>query len=114
MAKPSARLTAREGIARAKAWLAGHLKTEGRVMLDAGAAKALLSGGKSLLPVGVTQVDGTFDRGDMVSCVDSSGGEIARGLVNYSSGRRARSRENRPGRLKWRWVCGRGGAHSPG
>jgi glutamate 5-kinase len=81
------RLTAREGTLNArKAWLAGHLKTEGRVMLDAGAAKALLSGGKSLLPVGVTQVEGSFDRGDMVSCVDSAGREIARGLTNYSSG----------------------------
>jgi glutamate 5-kinase len=81
------RLAAREGTLNArKAWLAGHLKTEGRVMLDAGAAKALLSGGKSLLPVGVTQVEGTFDRGDMVSCLDATGREIARGLTNYSSG----------------------------
>jgi glutamate 5-kinase len=73
-----------------KTWLAGHLKTSGRVMLDAGAAKALQSGGKSLLPVGVTAVEGNFERGEVVSCVAPDGREIARGLVNYGSGEAAR------------------------
>ncbi len=80
------RLTAQtETLNARKAWLAGHLKTEGRLTLDAGAAAALLRGGKSLLPVGVTRVDGVFDRGDMVSCLDAAGREVARGLVNYPS-----------------------------
>jgi glutamate 5-kinase len=54
-------------------------------VLDAGAAKALLSEGKSLLPIGVVEVKGNFERGEAVSCLDASGREIARGLVNYSA-----------------------------
>ena len=68
-----------------KTWLAGHLKTNGNLTLDVGAARALLQGGKSLLPIGVTAVDGNFVRGELVSCVAADGLEIARGLVNYSS-----------------------------
>lgn len=68
-----------------KMWLAGHLKTTGTLRLDAGAANALVSGGKSLLPIGVTGVDGEFARGDVVSAVDPNGSEVARGLCNYSS-----------------------------
>jgi len=68
-----------------KMWLAGHLKTMGTLTLDAGAASALISGGKSLLPIGVTVVGGEFSRGDVVSAVDSTGREIARGLCNYSA-----------------------------
>jgi glutamate 5-kinase len=68
-----------------KAWLAGHLKTSGRLYLDAGAAHALRQGGKSLLPVGVSAVEGEFDRGAVVSCIDPAGLELARGLVNYSA-----------------------------
>ncbi len=73
-----------------KTWLAGHLKTSGRVMLDAGAAKALMTGGKSLLPVGVISVQGNFERGEIVSCVAPDGREIARGLVNYPASEAAR------------------------
>ena len=68
-----------------KMWLAGHLKTMGTLTLDAGAASALVSGGKSLLPIGVTAVSGEFSRGDVVGAVDSAGQEIARGLCNYNS-----------------------------
>ena len=68
-----------------KTWLAGHLKTSGTLTLDAGAARALMQGGKSLLPIGITAVNGTFERGAIVSCLDTDGREIARGLVNYSS-----------------------------
>jgi glutamate 5-kinase len=68
-----------------KMWLAGHLKTVGSLTLDAGAASALVSGGKSLLPIGVTGVAGEFARGDVVSAIDPSGQEIARGLCNYSA-----------------------------
>jgi glutamate 5-kinase len=73
-----------------KTWLAGHLKTSGRVMLDAGAAKALMTGGKSLLPVGVISVEGNFERGEIVSCMAPDGREVARGLVNYSANEAAR------------------------
>ena len=70
--------------------MAGHLKTSGRLLLDAGAARALVRDHKSLLPVGVTSVEGTFERGEVVSCVAPDGREVARGLVNYSSAEAAR------------------------
>lgn len=68
-----------------KQWLAGHLQVRGSLVLDAGAARMLCEQGKSLLPVGVTAVTGSFTRGEMVRCVDVSGHEVARGLVNYSA-----------------------------
>ncbi len=71
-------------IAARKQWLADHLQVRGRVTLDAGAVKALLIDGKSLLPVGVCAASGNFERGEVVSCLDESGREIARGLINYS------------------------------
>lgn len=71
-------------VAARKQWLADHLQVRGRVTLDAGAVKALLVDGKSLLPVGVCSAEGSFERGEVVSCLDESGREIARGLVNYS------------------------------
>jgi glutamate 5-kinase len=69
-----------------KQWLADHLLLKGRVVVDDGAARALASGGKSLLPIGVVEVIGEFQRGDVVGCVTQDGREIARGLVNYASG----------------------------
>ena len=57
----------------------------GNVTLDEGAVKALASGGKSLLSIGVTNVIGNFERGEVVGCLDPAGNEIARGLVNYSA-----------------------------
>jgi len=68
-----------------KRWLAGQLKPRGKLTIDEGAAKVLRESGKSLLPIGVTAVTGTFERGDLVTCVDRQGREIARGLVNYDS-----------------------------
>ena len=68
-----------------KQWLAGHLRTRGRLILDAGAVRVLREGGRSLLPVGVRRVEGEFRRGEMVSCVDEQGNEIARGLVSYDA-----------------------------
>lgn len=68
-----------------KQWLADQLRLSGQVELDAGAVKALLKDGKSLLPVGVVAVKGSFERGDVVACVDVEGKEIARGLVNYNA-----------------------------
>ena len=68
-----------------KQWLAGHLQTRGELVLDAGAVKALTRDHKSLLPVGVKAISGSFRRGEMVVCVDQDGREIARGLANYSA-----------------------------
>ncbi|HQQ63147.1 MAG TPA: glutamate 5-kinase [Pseudomonadales bacterium] len=72
-------------MAARKRWLAGQLQMRGTLVLDAGAVDVLRSKGKSLLPVGVADVQGEFSRGDMVLCVDGKGMEIARGLVNYSA-----------------------------
>lgn len=72
-------------LAKRKSWLADHLQLRGKVTLDAGATKALLHGGKSLLPIGVIAVTGEFERGDAVGCIDESGRELARGLANYSA-----------------------------
>lgn len=68
-----------------KRWIAGRLQVRGKLQLDAGAADVLRKNGKSLLPVGVRQVDGSFECGDLVSCVDPDGREVARGLSNYSA-----------------------------
>jgi len=68
-----------------KQWLAGHLQTRGRLFLDQGAVSALRKGGNSLLPIGVVKAEGDFRRGEMVSCCDERGLEVARGLVNYDS-----------------------------
>jgi glutamate 5-kinase len=75
----TAQLTAR------KQWMADHLQTAGRVALDAGAVQKLTAEGKSLLPIGVTEVAGDFGRGDVITCVDERGQAIARGISNYSS-----------------------------
>jgi len=78
----SAKLRAR------KRWIAYAAQPKGSLVVDAGAAAALCDGGKSLLPVGVAEVEGEFEPGDMVSVVTEADGrrqEIARGLVNYSS-----------------------------
>ncbi len=72
-------------LAARKQWIADHLQVKGRLELDAGAARALLREGKSLLPIGVQALTGEFERGEVVSCVDPAGREIARGLVNYGA-----------------------------
>ena len=72
-------------IAARKQWLAGQLQVKGSLVLDAGATKVLRQQGRSLLAVGVTAVQGSFTRGELVSCVDANGIEVARGLVNYNS-----------------------------
>ena len=73
-----------------KQWLADHLKPSGRIVLDAGAVKALLAGGRSLLAIGATAVEGAFERGEVVSVCRPDGQEIARGLVNYGASETAR------------------------
>jgi glutamate 5-kinase len=72
-------------ISSRKHWIAYSLKPRGKLHLDAGATKALREGGRSLLPAGVLAVEGRFGVGDLVSCLDPSSGEIARGLISYSA-----------------------------
>lgn len=91
-------LPEKQPMAARKQWLAGQLKVKGRLVLDEGAVKVLRNSGRSLLPVGVTAVQGVFDRGDVVACVDTEGHEVARGLVNYSS-REAALLARQPSRL---------------
>lgn len=74
-----------EPIAARKQWLAGQLQLRGSLTLDAGAVDVLVNKGRSLLPVGVQSLIGTFSRGDLVSCLSPEGREVARGLVNYSA-----------------------------
>jgi len=73
-----------------KQWLADHVRLAGRLKLDAGAVRAVVRDGKSLLSIGVTGVEGMFERGEIVGCFDAAGREIARGLVNYSASESAR------------------------
>jgi glutamate 5-kinase len=72
-------------MAARKRWIAGQLQVRGRIHIDAGAASAMREKGRSLLPVGVKQVEGEFSRGDLVACLAPDGREIARGLVNYDA-----------------------------
>jgi glutamate 5-kinase len=74
---PSDPVTAR------KRWIAGQLEPKGYVQVDAGAERALLTG-KSLLPAGVTRVEGAFERGDAVVIRAADGRELGRGLVAYA------------------------------
>jgi len=68
-----------------KQWLADHLQVKGRVVIDEGAVRALVAEGKSLLPIGVIEVQGEFSRGDVITCLGPDRREVARGLANYSS-----------------------------
>lgn len=74
-----------EPLVARKQWLAGQLQVKGVLMLDDGAVKILRGAGKSLLAVGVKSVQGGFKRGDLVSCRDMQGREVARGLINYGA-----------------------------
>jgi len=79
-----------EALDARKQWLADHVQLAGRLDLDPGAVMALASGGRSLLPIGVVAVAGTFERGEVVGCFAPDGQEVARGLVNYSAQEAAR------------------------
>jgi glutamate 5-kinase len=72
-------------LAARKQWMADHLQLRGAVVVDDGAVAKLRDEGKSLLPIGVTEVVGEFVRGDVIAVRSSAGAEIARGLANYSS-----------------------------
>jgi glutamate 5-kinase len=79
-----------ESLGARKQWLADHLQLAGTLKLDAGAVRALATDGKSLLPIGVVAVEGSFERGEVVGCLAPDGREIARGLVNYGAQETAR------------------------
>ena len=66
-------------------WMIDNSKPKGQLFLDDGAIKALLENKKSLLPVGVKSFSGNFQRGDLLSCMNQDGVEVARGLSNFSS-----------------------------
>ncbi|MDB4511823.1 glutamate 5-kinase [Arenicella sp.] len=72
-------------LASRKQWMAGQFKICGSVTVDKGAARVLKSAGRSLLPVGIIAVEGDFNRGELIACLDQAGNEIARGLSNYST-----------------------------
>ncbi len=66
-------------------WMVNHLRLRGRITLDQGAVRAVTLEHKSLLPIGVIGVEGEFERGDVVACVDEHGVECGRGLINYAA-----------------------------
>ena len=80
-------LTADRGpVTARKQWLAGQLTLKGSLTLDRGAVSVLRGHGRSLLAVGITATKGKYQRGEVVACLDETGHEIARGMVNYHSG----------------------------
>jgi glutamate 5-kinase len=68
-----------------KQWMADHLQLRGSVTIDDGAVSKLKSDGSSLLPIGMTGVDGDFSRGEVIAILDNQGQEVARGLANYAA-----------------------------
>lgn len=72
-------------LAARKRWMIDHLQLRGAVLVDDGAAAKVRDGGKSLLPVGIVEVQGDFERGDVISVRTAQGEEIARGLANYAA-----------------------------
>ncbi len=78
-------LPAKEKMSARKSWIRYNLRPEGALRVDQGAAHAITNGGKSLLPIGVTEVEGSFDDGAAVDVIDPNDNKIAIGLVNYPS-----------------------------
>jgi len=68
-----------------KQWMADHLQLRGSVTIDDGAVSKLKGEGSSLLPIGMTGVDGDFSRGEVIAILDSQSQEVARGLANYAA-----------------------------
>jgi glutamate 5-kinase len=81
----SALLAATPKLAARKQWMVDHLQLRGAVVVDGGAVQKLRDEGKSLLPIGVVEVQGDFRRGDVIAVRTAEGKELARGLANYSS-----------------------------
>lgn len=74
-----------EGVPAWKRWLGYTARPKGKLTIDAGACRAVVEQGKSLLPIGVKQIEGDFGKGDVVAICDERGEEVARGLSNYSA-----------------------------
>jgi len=74
-----------EKLSSRKGWIAYGSRAKGSLVIDNGAVRALVEGGKSLLPSGIISVEGEFDIGDAVYCLNSEGNRVAKGLINYSS-----------------------------
>ncbi|MDP3820221.1 MAG: glutamate 5-kinase [Burkholderiales bacterium] len=72
-------------LAARKQWMVDHLQLRGAVVIDDGAARKVRDEGKSLLPIGITEVQGEFHRGDVIAVRNLKGTELARGLANYGS-----------------------------
>jgi glutamate 5-kinase len=68
-----------------KGWIAYGVRAKGAIYLDDGAVNALMKMGRSLLPSGIAKVEGKFDIGDYIKCLNKNGTKIAKGLTNYSS-----------------------------
>jgi glutamate 5-kinase len=81
----TALLAPTQKMAARKQWMVDHLKLRGAVVIDAGAVLKLRDGGKSLLPIGMVEVQGEFHRGDVIAVLDPTSVEVARGLANYAS-----------------------------
>lgn len=75
----------KQGLSHRKSWIAYSSRSKGSIHIDSGAVKALREMGKSLLPSGIISVDGSFEVGDAVYCMDPEGKRVAKGLMNYSS-----------------------------
>ena len=82
-----------------KRWLGFSAKVKGILTLDAGAVNAILQQGRSLLPVGVVAVEGSFEKGDLVALIDAEGNEVGRGLTNYGHVQAERIRQCRTERI---------------
>lgn len=89
-----------DGVSARKRWIGYTLPPKGRLVLDAGARRAVEELGRSLLAIGVVRVEGDFAKGEVVSLVDQSGAEFARGLTNYDN-------------LAARAIAGKGRTKSP-
>ena len=87
---------ASEGMSARKQWIAYSSEPRGSLTIDAGAAEALVERGTSLLPSGIVDVEGAFERGESVRVVDEAGVEVCRGLAGYSAAdlRRIRGRRS--------------------
>ena len=87
-------------LAARKQWMADHLQVRGHVVIDDGAVLKVTESGKSLLPIGVIEVHGSFARGEVIACLNVVGKEVARGLTNYSSAEAGRIRRRPSGEIE--------------
>jgi glutamate 5-kinase len=94
-------LPAKERISARKHWIRYNLIPEGELAVDSGAAAAITSSGKSLLPIGVTAVSGSFEHGAAVTVLDREGKKVAVGLINYSSEEMEKIRGRRTTEIDW-------------